>query len=123
MSRFYTERHEWIDVEGDIGTVGITDYAQDLLGDIVLVSLPKSGAMLRRGGNAAVVEAMEATSDIYAPVDGIVTDGNMAISTNPALVNLDPEGNGWFFRMILSNFSQLDGCMNAQVYKAFCGRF
>ena len=121
MSRFYTEKHGWIDVEGGIATIGITDFAQYLLGEIALVSLPRLGAMLRRGGDAAVVESVETASDIYAPIDGIVTDGNLAIKKNPALVNLDPEGRGWFFRMKLSDFSQLEGLMNAKAYELFCG--
>lgn len=121
MSGYYTEGHGWIDVDGGIATIGITDFAQYLLGEIALISLPRQGAMLRKGGDAAVVDAMEAASDIYAPIDGVVTDCNVAIENNPTLVNLDPEGRGWFFRMTLSDFSQFEGFMDAQAYRSFCG--
>ena len=127
MPRFYTEEHEWIDVDGDVATVGITDYAQNELGDIVFVELgdivfvgvPDTGAELSKGGDAAVVESVKAASDVYAPVDGTVTEGNGQLEEDPALVNSDPEGEGWFFRMTLSDKSQLDGLMNAQAYKDF----
>ncbi|WP_077146163.1 glycine cleavage system protein GcvH [Sphingopyxis sp. KK2] len=120
MPRYYTEEHEWIDVDGDIATVGITDFAQGQLGDIVFVEVPDTGAELSQGGDAAVVESVKAASDVYAPVDGTVTEGNGALEEDPALVNSDPEGEGWFFRMALSDKSQLDGLMNAAAYKAFC---
>lgn len=120
MPRYYTEEHEWIDVDGDVATVGITDYAQGQLGDIVFVEVPDTGAELSQGGDAAVVESVKAASDVYAPVDGTVTEGNGALEEDPALVNSDPEGEGWFFRMTLSDKSQLDGLMNAAAYKAYC---
>ena len=119
MPRFYTEEHEWIDVDGDVATVGITDFAQGQLGDIVFVEVPDTGAELSKGGDAAVVESVKAASDVYAPVDGTVTEGNAQLEEDPALVNSDPEGEGWFFRMTLSDKSQLDGLMNAQAYKEF----
>ena len=120
MPRYFTEEHEWIDVDGNTATVGITDFAQGQLGDIVFVDVPAAGAALVQGGDAAVVESVKAASDVYAPVDGTVTEGNGALSDDPALVNSDPEGTGWFFRMTLSEPSQLDALMDASGYKAFC---
>jgi len=120
MPRYYTEEHEWLDVDGDIATVGITDFAQGQLGDIVFVEVPDTGAELSQGGDAAVVESVKAASDVYAPVDGTVTEGNSQLEEDPALVNSDPEGEGWFFRMTLNDKSQLDALMNAAAYKAFC---
>ena len=120
MPRYYTEEHEWIDVDGDVATVGITDFAQGQLGDIVFVEVPDTGAELSQGGDAAVVESVKAASDVYAPVDGTVTEGNNQLEEDPALVNSDPEGEGWFFRLALSDKSQLDGLMDASAYKAFC---
>lgn len=120
MPRYYTEEHEWIDVDGDVATVGITDFAQGQLGDIVFVEVPDTGAELSQGGDAAVVESVKAASDVYAPVDGTVTEGNAQLEEDPALVNSDPEGEGWFFRMTLADKSQLDGLMDAKTYKAFC---
>ena len=106
MPRYYTEEHEWIDVDGDVATVGITDFAQGQLGDIVFVEVPDTGAELTAGGDAAVVESVKAASDVYAPVDGTVTEGNGQLEEDPALVNSDPEGEGWFFRMTLGDKSQ-----------------
>ncbi len=120
MPRYYTEEHEWIDVDGDVATVGITDFAQGQLGDIVFVEVPDTGAELSQGGDAAVVESVKAASDVYAPVDGTVTEGNSQLEEDPALVNSDPEGEGWFFRLALSDKSQLDRLMDAAAYKAFC---
>jgi glycine cleavage system H protein len=119
MPRYFTEEHEWIDVEGDSATVGITDYAQSQLGDIVFVEVPESGTMVTKGGDAAVVESVKAASDVYAPVDGEVMEGNAALADDPSLVNSDPEGTGWFFRMTLSDPGQLDGLMDAAAYQAF----
>ena len=120
MPRYYTEEHEWIEVDGDVATVGITDFAQGQLGDIVFVEVPDTGAELSQGGDAAVVESVKAASDVYAPVDGTVTEGNSQLEEDPALVNSDPEGEGWFFRLALSDKSQLDRLMDAAAYKAFC---
>jgi len=120
MPRYYTEEHEWIDVDGDVATVGITDFAQGQLGDIVFVEVPDTGAELSQGGDAAVVESVKAASDVYAPVDGTVTEGNAQLEEDPALVNSDPEGEGWFFRMTLGDKSQLEALMDAKAYKAFC---
>jgi glycine cleavage system H protein len=119
MTRYFTDEHEWIDVDGNSATVGITDYAQSQLGDIVFVETPESGKSLSKGGDAAVVESVKAASDVYAPVSGTVTEGNPALADDPALVNSDPEGEGWFFKLTLSDPSELDGLMNADAYKAF----
>ena len=119
MTRYFTEDHEWIDVDGDSATVGITDYAQSQLGDIVFAEVPATGATLKKGGDAAVVESVKAASDVYAPVSGNVIEGNAALEGDPALVNSDPEGEGWFFKITLSDTSELDSLMDAAAYKAF----
>jgi glycine cleavage system H protein len=119
MTRYFTEEHEWIEVEGDAATVGITDHAQGQLGDIVFVEVPKPGATLSKGGEAAVVESVKAASDVYSPVSGTVTEGNTAIEDDPALVNSDAEGEGWFFKLTLADAGELDGLMDAAAYKAF----
>ncbi|WP_379554321.1 glycine cleavage system protein GcvH [Erythrobacter sp. W53] len=119
MARYFTDEHEWIDVEGDTATVGITDYAQEQLGDIVFVELPDSGTMLDKGGDAAVVESVKAASDVYAPITGEVTEGNAALEDEPALVNTSPEEEGWFFRMTIGDASELEGLMDDKAYKAF----
>lgn len=119
MTRYFTDEHEWIDVDGSTATVGITDYAQGQLGDIVFVETPEAGKKLTKGGDAAVVESVKAASDVYSPVSGTVTEGNPALADDPALVNSDPEGEGWFFKLTLDDPSQLDGLMDADAYKAF----
>lgn len=119
MTRYFTDEHEWIEVDGTSATVGITDYAQGQLGDIVFVETPDAGKALTKGGDAAVVESVKAASDVYAPVSGTVTEGNPALADDPALVNSDPEGEGWFFKLTLDDPSQLDGLMDAVAYKAF----
>jgi glycine cleavage system H protein len=119
MTRYYTDEHEWIEVDGNSATVGITDYAQSQLGDIVFAEVPAVGAKLRKGGDAAVVESVKAASDVYAPVTGTVTEGNDALADDPALVNSDPEGAGWFFKLTLDDVGELEGLMDAAAYKAF----
>jgi glycine cleavage system H protein len=119
MSRLYTQDHEWIDVAGDVATVGITDYAQGQLGDVVFVDLPDAGRAVTKGGEAAVVESVKAASDVYAPVSGTVTGSNPALGDEPGLVNTAPEGDGWFFRLTLSDASELDGLMYKAAYDAF----
>ena len=119
MSRLYTQDHEWIDVAGDVATVGITDYAQGQLGDVVFVDLPDSGSAVTKGGEAAVVESVKAASDVYAPVSGTVTQSNPALADDPSLVNSAPEAGGWFFKLTLSDASQLDGLMDKAAYDAF----
>ena len=120
MPRYFTDEHEWIDVDGDTATVGITDYAQQQLGDIVFVELPAPGTALTKGGDAAVVESVKAASDVYAPIDGEVSEANSALEDDPALVNTAPEGEGWFFKMTVGDASQLEGLMDEAGYKSFC---
>lgn len=119
MPRYFTDEHEWIDIEGETATVGITDYAQEQLGDIVFVELPDVGTMLDKGGDAAVVESVKAASDVYAPISGEVMEGNSALEEDPALVNSSPEEDGWFFRMTIGDKDELEGLMDDKAYKAF----
>ena len=125
MTIYYTEEHEWISVDGDpaagaVATVGITDFAQGQLGDIVFVETPDAGRQVSKGGEAAVVESVKAASDVYAPVSGEVVEANSALEADPSLVNNDPQGEGWFFKLSLSDPSELDGLMDEAAYKAFC---
>jgi glycine cleavage system H protein len=119
--RYYTKDHEWIDLDdnGNTATVGITDYAQSQLGDIVFVEVPANGTKVIKGGDAAVVESVKAASDVYAPVSGTVTEGNAALEGEPALVNTAPEGDGWFFKLALDDASELDGLMDLAAYNLF----
>ncbi len=117
--RYYTDEHEWIEVEGDVATVGITDYAQGQLGDIVFVELPEAGAMIEQGKDAAVVESVKAASDVYAPITGEVIEVNPALEEDPALVNSAPEDGGWFFKMTIADPGELDKLMDEDGYKAF----
>jgi len=119
MPRYFTDEHEWVDVEGSTATVGITDYAQGQLGDIVFVELPSVGKQLEKGDDAAVVESVKAASDVYAPISGKVLESNEDLEEDPALVNTDPEDGGWFFRMTVSDESELEGLMDEAAYKAF----
>ena len=119
MSRYFTDEHEWIDVEGEIATVGITDYAQGQLGDIVFVELPTEGTTFDKGDDAAVVESVKAASDVYAPVSGEVVEVNGALEDEPALVNSDAEEDGWFFKLRLTDASELEGLMNEAAYNKF----
>ncbi|MDB5668672.1 MAG: gcvH [Alphaproteobacteria bacterium] len=119
MSVYFTKDHEWVRVDGDTGIVGITDYAQGQLGDIVFVEVPEAGRQLDKGNDAAVVESVKAASDIYAPVGGEVIEGNPALADEPSLVNTDPEGDGWFFKLRIADASELDGLMDAGAYRAF----
>ncbi|SIS77795.1 glycine cleavage system protein GcvH [Insolitispirillum peregrinum] len=115
---YYTEDHEWIAVDGDVATVGITAYAAGQLGDVVFVEVPDDGKSVSKGKEAAVVESVKAASDVYAPVSGTVIEGNQALVDNPALVNEAPEGDGWFFRMTLSDIGELSGLMDKTAYEA-----
>lgn len=117
MSVYFTKEHEWIRVDGDSATVGISDHAQEALGDIVFVEVPEAGRRVTKGQEAAVVESVKAASDVYSPVSGEVTEGNQAIADDPALVNSDPEGQGWFFKVRLENPGELDGLMDEAVYR------
>jgi glycine cleavage system H protein len=113
----FTEEHEWLSIEDGIATVGITTYAVDQLGDLVFVELPEIGASLTKGGNAATVESVKAASDVYSPLDGEITEVNPAIVADPALVNSDPMGKGWFFKLKLANASDADGLLDDAAYK------
>ena len=117
MSLYFTKDHEWIRVEGDSATVGISDHAQQALGDIVFAEVPDAGKSLVKGDDAAVVESVKAASDVYAPVSGVVTAGNPALGDDPALINRDPEGEGWFFKLKLADRDELDGLMAENDYR------
>lgn len=117
--RKFTDEHEWIALDGDIGTVGVSDYAQDQLGDIVFVELPEVGRKLTRGEEAATIESVKAASELYAPVDGEVTEVNARLADEPELVNGDPTGEGWFLRLRIADRGQLDGLMDAEAYRRF----
>lgn len=116
---YFSKDHEWISVDGTTATVGITDYAQSQLGDIVFAEVPPAGTKVEKGKEAAVVESVKAASDVYAPVSGEVTEGNAALTDDPSLVNTAPEGEGWFFKLTLSDPSELEGLMDEAAYKAF----
>ncbi|TKT76812.1 glycine cleavage system protein GcvH [Aquamicrobium sp. LC103] len=118
---YFTDDHEWIRVEGGIATVGITDYAQEQLGDLVFVELPEVGRTVSKGDAAVVVESVKAASDVYAPVDGEITEVNDKLSSDPALVNSSPAGDGWLWKMKLADESQLSGLMDEAGYKAMIG--
>ncbi|TIW19847.1 MAG: glycine cleavage system protein GcvH [Mesorhizobium sp.] len=118
---YFTEDHEWLRIEGGVATVGITDYAQEQLGDLVFVELPEIGRKLAKGDTAVVVESVKAASDVYAPVDGEITDANTSLSSDPSLVNSAATGDGWLWKMKLSNESQLDSLMDEAAYKAHIG--
>lgn len=117
--RYFSKDHEWVEVDGDSATIGITDYAQGQLGDVVFVELPDEGRVLEAGKEAAVVESVKAASEVYAPVSGTVTQTNQALADDPSLANSAPEGDGWFFRLTLSDPGELDSLMDAAAYKAF----
>ena len=117
MSLYFTREHEWIRVDDDVATVGISDHAQQALGDIVFAEVPEAGRQLSKGGEAAVVESVKAASDVYAPVGGEVIEGNAAVADDPALINRDPEGEGWFFKLRLSDQSELEGLMDEGAYR------
>lgn len=117
--RYYSKDHEWVDVDGNTATVGITDYAQGQLGDVVFVELPDAGRAVEAGKEAAVVESVKAASEVYAPVSGVVTEANQALTDDPGLVNSAPETGGWFFRLTLGNPAQLEGLMDEAAYQAF----
>ena len=117
----FTEDHEWLRIEGDTATVGITQHATEQLGDIVFVELPETGAEFAKGDGAAVVESVKAASDVYMPLDGTITEVNQAIVDDPARVNQDPQGGGWFFRMTLKTPSDADALMDEAAYKELVG--
>ena len=119
MSLYFTREHEWIRVDGDVATVGISDHAQGALGDIVFAEVPDAGKRLGKGDEAAVVESVKAASDVYAPVAGEVVEGNAAIADDPSLINRDPEGEGWFFKLKLDDPGEVDGLMDEAAYRAW----
>ncbi|MER9724436.1 MULTISPECIES: glycine cleavage system protein GcvH [unclassified Mesorhizobium] len=121
VKTYFTQDHEWLSVEGGIATVGITDYAQEQLGDLVFVELPQIGTKLSKGDTAVVVESVKAASDVYAPVDGEITDANGALSSDPSLVNSAATGDGWLWKMKLADEGQLAGLMDEAAYKAHIG--
>jgi glycine cleavage system H protein len=115
----YTDEHEWISIEGDVGTIGISAYAQEQLGDVVFVDVPQAGRKVAKGESVAVVESVKAASDIYAPASGEVVEANAALADTPGDVNVEPMGKGWFFKMKLADKSELDGLMDQAAYDAF----
>jgi glycine cleavage system H protein len=115
----YTEEHEWVRIEGDVGTVGITNYAQEQLGDVVFVELPAVGKQVEKGKEMAVVESVKAASEVYAPISGSVVAINDKLTGEPATVNADPLGNGWFVKIKLANRSEFDGLMDEGAYNKF----
>ncbi len=119
MTIRYTKDHEWIKVEGDTATVGISVHAQEALGDVVFVEVPAVGAQLKKGGEAAVVESVKAASDVYAPVSGEVVAANTDLEGAPATVNEDPLGAGWFFKLKIADATELDGLMDEAAYQAY----
>ncbi|MHA7774220.1 glycine cleavage system protein GcvH [Roseibium sp. M-1] len=119
MTTYYSKDHEWISVDGDVATIGITAYAQEQLGDVVYVELPEAGRSLAQGDEAAVVESVKAASEVYAPIDGEVVEANDALTDEPAKVNEDPQGAAWFLKMKVGNADQLSELMDEAAYKAY----
>lgn len=118
MSTLYTSDHEWLRIEGDVATIGITDYAQTQLGDVVFVELPKIGRAFKKAEAAAVVESVKAASDVYAPITGEVVEVNEALVADPSLINSDPGKAAWFFKLRIADKGDLDGLMDEAAYKA-----
>ncbi|MDF2639712.1 MAG: gcvH [Novosphingobium lindaniclasticum] len=119
MTRYFSQEHEWIEIEGDLGTVGITDYAQGQLGDITFVDLPEAGAVFGKGDSVAVVDSVKAASDVYTPVSGAIAEANGALIDEPELVNTQAETGGWLFRVTLSDASELEALMDEAAYKQY----
>ena len=115
----YTEDHEWISMDGSIGTVGISEYAQVQLGDVVFVEVPEIGMDYKKGEEAAVVESVKAASEVFAPIDGEIVEANSKLEEDPSIVNLDAEGRGWFYKIKVNSLSDLDGLMDGEEYKLF----
>ena len=115
----YSKEHEWIKVEGDVGTIGITQHATEMLGDIVFVELPDVGSSVEKDGNAGVVESTKAASDVYTPISGEVVEKNQAIVDDPGKINSDPENDAWFFKLKIKDSSELDSLMNKEEYDKF----
>ena len=119
QNKKYTDEHEWISIDGEIGTVGISVYAQVQLGDVVFIEVPEIGTVYQKGEEAAVVESVKAASEVYAPVDGEIVEVNNGLEEDPSIVNSDAEGRGWFYKIKVNNLSDLDGLMNGEAYKLF----
>lgn len=119
MTTYYSKDHEWVAVEGDTATIGITDFAQSQLGDVVFVELPEVGKTLAQGDEAAVVESVKAASEVYAPISGDISAANDALADEPAKVNEDPEGAAWFVKMTIAKKAELEELMDEAAYKAF----
>ena len=115
----YSKKHEWVELDGDIATIGITKHATEQLGDIVFTEVPDAGKAFEAGGEAAVVESVKAASDVYSPISGEVTENNQTIVSDPSLVNQDPEGNGWFFKVKVTNADQINELMTKDEYDKF----
>ncbi len=118
-NRKYSKDHEWVTAEGDVGTVGISDHAQEQLGDVVYVEVPEAGATIEKGGQVATIESVKAASEIYSPVSGEVIEGNPALADEPGAVNSDAHGAGWFYKIRLTNMAELDGLMDEDAYQAY----
>ena len=119
QNRKYTDEHEWISIDGEVGTVGISEYAQVQLGDVVFIEVPEIGTIYKKGQEAAVVESVKAASEVYAPVDGEIVEVNNGLEEDPSIVNSDAEGRGWFYKIKVNNLSDLDGLMDEEAYKLF----
>src|SRR5210317_492 len=115
----YSKKHEWVELDGDIATIGITKHATEQLGDIVFTEVPDAGKTFEAGGEAAIVESVKAASDVYSPISGEVIENNQAIVSDPSLVNQDPEGNGWFFKVKVTNADQINELMTKDEYDKF----
>lgn len=118
----YTEEHEWVLIEGDVATCGVSDHAQEQLGDVVFVELPEVGRTVAKDEECAVVESVKAASDVFAPLSGAIVEVNPALEGDPSLVNSEAVSGGWFFKIKLSNPSELEGLMDADAYAAFCNQ-
>ena len=116
----FSKKHEWVSLEGDIATIGITKHATEMLGDIVFVEIPDAGKSIDKEGQAAVVESTKAASDVYSPISGEVIEGNKAIADDPSSVNADPEGTSWFFKLKIKDKGELDSLMSKDEYDQFC---
>jgi glycine cleavage system H protein len=119
LTRYFTDEHEWIEVDGDTATIGITDHAQSQLGDVVFIELPEVGSAVTKGKEAAVVESVKAASDVFSPVSGTVSEANAALEADPALVNSAPESGGWLFKIAIADQQELEGLMDEAAYKDF----
>ena len=116
----FSKKHEWVSIEGDVATVGITKHATELLGDIVFAEVPDAGKSVEKEGQAAVVESTKAASDVYSPIAGEITEGNKTIVDNPSSINADPEGSSWFFKLKIKDKEEFNSLMSKEEYEKFC---